>query len=227
MARKKKGIGQILIIGGIALGGYWLWKTGRFDALVQQLSGGAPPAAQPLVPSNLATPPAVDPTVKLATDVAAQAAAVLAAWQASQATGIAEAAAVNAAAEAAAAGAAGAAAAEGAGAAGAGGLDAASIAWNVIGAAIPIWLGTSPAAAEMTHQANIALTHAIGQETGLDKGNVTLMTAYGPFILSRTTGLCYDLHGDAIACPSSDEVMGMEKHSYEHLLREIEQGVFA
>jgi hypothetical protein len=87
-------------------------------------------------------------------------------------------------------------------------------------ALLPIWLGTSPVAAEVTHQLNEVITHLIGQETGLEKGNITLMTSTGPFILSRKTGKCYNLGGKEITCPNGSTVTGIERHSYEQLVKE-------
>jgi hypothetical protein len=87
-------------------------------------------------------------------------------------------------------------------------------------ALLPVWLGTSPVAAEVIHQLNEVITHLIGQETGLEKGNITLMTSTGPFILSRKTGKCYNLGGEEITCPKASTVTGIERHSYEQLVKE-------
>jgi len=96
--------------------------------------------------------------------------------------------------------------------------DVAKAAWNAFGIALPIWLGTSEQAAELTHQANVALTHAIGQETGLDIGIRTLFTSHGPFMVNSKTHQCYNMAGRKITCPASEDVTGIETHSYEAFL---------
>lgn len=137
--RKNKTLGKLLVVGGLGLGGYWLWKTGRFQTLMDQLSGGGgggggttPLDEEPVYDP---TPTEPDQTFKTAVDMAAQAAAALAALQASQAAGAAEAIAVERAAEAAAA-------------AGTG-IDAATLAWNAFGVSVPLWLGLSPEAPKL------------------------------------------------------------------------------
>jgi len=166
--RKNKTLGKLLVVGGLGLGGYWLWKTGRFQALVDQFSGGGgggtTPPDEGLVYDQIPTEP--DSTVQTAVDMAAQAAAVLAAWQASQAVGAAEAVAVENAAEAAAA-------------AGTG-IDAATLAWNAVGVSVPLWLGLSPEAPKLAGDIGHWLDKTIFGIEPWEPGQVIKRTATTP-----------------------------------------------
>jgi len=223
MARKKnKTIGKLLVVGGIGLGGYYLYKVGNEKGWWQSLlpNGGTTPDNSGTTPDNGDGP--ADP-VKTAVDSAL---AVLGWLQKNNKTiadvidtvtedgtpidetpiepspapevPIAPAAAATA------------------------GMSAADIAWNAFGVALPVWLGTSKQAAELTHQANVALTHAIGQETGLEKGIRTLFTSHGAFLANSKTHQCYNMAGRKITCPAAEDVIGIEQHSYEAFLAGLE-----
>ena len=88
----------------------------------------------------------------------------------------------------------------------------------------PIWLGTTKEAAEMTHNLNVALTHAIGQETGLERGMRTLMTSRGPVIVdSNNPGTCYNLAGKRVDCPKEADVVGVEVHTRDYIAKLLEE----
>lgn len=99
--------------------------------------------------------------------------------------------------------------------------DAANKAAKLALASIPIWLGTSPQAAEFTHQANVAITHAIGQKTGREKGVRTVFTRHGPILVNKETHLCYNMAGKEIPCPDPSEVIGIATADYEALVEEV------
>ena len=105
--------------------------------------------------------------------------------------------------------------------------NAAKLAWNALGVALPVWLGTTKQAADFTHQANVALTHAIGQKTGPERGNVLLMTKHGPLIVNKNTHKCYSafdmLAPKEIPCPDPSEVTGIGLDAYKALIGEIKK----
>jgi len=76
----------------------------------------------------------------------------------------------------------------------------------------PLVIGLSPAIPELVHDVNVQLP---GEGTGLEKGNMTFLTADGPFVLSPSTMTCYDLGGRRITCPSADQILGVEQHTIE------------
>lgn len=225
MARKNKTLGKLLIVAGIGLGGYYLYRVGDEKGWWASLMPSSTSPTMPTTPAGSTAPgTGADPTAA-AVDTAL---GVISWLQKNNGT-----------------------VAEiidnmtasgtpidevptttkpkpnitGAGAAGGAiaGLSAADMAWNAFGAYVPIWLGTSKAAPEITHQVNVGLTHAIGQETGLDKGIRTLMTYHGPFLVNSKTHQCYNLGGQKITCPSPDDVKGIEKHSYEAFLAGVKE----
>jgi len=73
----------------------------------------------------------------------------------------------------------------------------------------PLYVGTSDALNETLHDINMAIP---GDNTGLEMGNRTLMSAYGPFIL-KPDGSCFNLAGKPIACPA---VVGVEDHTIDY-----------
>lgn len=134
MARKKKGkVFNILLLVGIGVGGYWLWKTGRLQAVTDWFSGlGTAQAAQQAV----------------AQQAAQQAAAQQAAAQ--QAEALRQKAIIDAAAAAAAALAAGGTVAPATVAPGtAAGLTPAQALWGAVGVSVPLWIGLSPQAPKL------------------------------------------------------------------------------
>jgi hypothetical protein len=148
MARKKKGkVFNILLLVGLGVGGYWLWKTGR----LQGVSGWF---------SQLGT---TQPTEDQAAQQAAQQAAAQQA-AAQQAEALRQKAIIDAAVAAAAvlAGAGGTAVAGGTAAGGtavaggtaaaggtATGLTPAKALWGAVGVSVPLWLGLSPQAPKL------------------------------------------------------------------------------
>jgi len=75
--------------------------------------------------------------------------------------------------------------------------------------AAPLWVGGSDAAAQMVHNVNVAIP---GPNTGLEKGNLTLMSDDGPFIYRTATKTCHDLAGRQIICP---DAVGIEQHTLD------------
>lgn len=132
MARRKKGkVFNILLLVGVGVGGYWLWKTGRLQAVTDWFSQlGAGQAAQ-----------------QAAAQLAAQQAAAQQA-AAQQAEALRQKAIIDAAAAAAAAAAA--LAAGGTVAPGtAAGLTPAQALWGAFGVSVPLWVGLSPQAPKL------------------------------------------------------------------------------
>jgi len=209
MAKKNKTLGKLLVVGGVGLGGYYLYKVGTEKGWWASLLGGSTTAPVATTPTTTPTDPvalAVDGALGLLAWLQANKGTVAAAVDGLAAAGVPVAELPAAAAATAAAGT----------------SAAANAAWNAFGIALPIWLGTSKQAAELTHQANVALTHAIGMTTGLDIGLRTLVTNRGPFMVNSNTHLCYDMAGKKITCPAPEDVIGIEIHSYEYM---IGQGV--
>jgi len=231
----------LILLAAAGLGLYWLWSSGKLSTLGQSLSsmlgggGGGQPITQDTIDEYMQQQQdAYDQAVQGAQSAQLQqllgaAGAGLAALFGSNQTAAADKIASDTTQAAVAAGTAQQAgavqeAAAAAGATAAGGLTAGQAVWAAIGSAIPIWLGTSKAAGEMVHEANIALTHAIGQETAFERGNITLMTRRGPVINNRNTQTCYNLAGKEISCPDPSEVIGIEGHSLAYLTTLVEEG---
>jgi len=229
-----------LILLAAAGGGlYWLWQTGKLSALGQSLSsmlggGGEGQITQDMVDQYMEEQQRVyDEAVNQAQSaqlqqlLGAAGAGLLGLFGTNQQQATDQVAhdvtrAVDAAKTAEQAGAVEAAAAAAAPAAS--GMTAGKALWTAIGVGLPVWLGTSKAAGEMVHEANIALTHAIGQETAFERGNITLMTRRGPVINNRNTQTCYNLAGKEIPCPDPADVIGIEGHSLAYLTTLVEEG---
>jgi len=97
-------------------------------------------------------------------------------------------------------------------------LTGSEVAAGLAKAAFPIWLGTSKTAAELVHKINVAIP---GKNTGLEKGNKTLFTRSGPFIVNPNTHTCYNLARKRIPCPAPEEVIGISRETLQWYEKEV------
>ena len=67
-------------------------------------------------------------------------------------------------------------------------------------AAVPLIIGTSQFVADVVHDVNLAIP---GDNTGLEKGNITMFDDRGRPYIVTPEGSCFDLAGRPITCPSS------------------------
>lgn len=105
--------------------------------------------------------------------------------------------------------------------------DAGKAIWAAAATAFVLWVGgvipelpVLGSAAERVHEANIAITHAIGEETAHERGMVTYMTRKGPVIVDtsiKDEGVCYNLAGKRIACPPRADFIGVSVPSLEYI----------